>query len=103
MKQVRDDLLAAVLVLNERGWCQKGMEDADGHVCLVGALRVATVGKATVKDWKDVADRTVLERFHAARTALHKWLDEAPTVWNDTPGRTAYQVKFALLQAARRA
>lgn len=101
MSQVSDDLKRAADIVNVLGWCSGSMQDAEGHVCMLGALRISTIGKAVWENALDAADMPQVERFHAARQALHAWLGQAPTVWNDMPGRTAYHVKMALLNTAR--
>lgn len=96
-----DDLLRAAEVLQERGWTQDGMESPDGEVCVIGAIRVATIGRATWNDLSDIAELEQITRFHDARVALTRWLNMPPTIWNDQRGRTQFHVKMALLNTAR--
>lgn len=97
MSQVAEDLVAAITVLDDRGWCQRSILDSNGRVCLVGALRVATVGSAT-----GPARWPQSHRFHEARMAVSDWLGAPSTVWNDQKGRTEAEVRDALLGASRR-
>ena len=89
-------LRRAVAVIGQRGWCQRDIEDDDGRVCLVGALRLACGIPATPNWWgelKPLAELVdVVGRAVGSRGNLG-W-------WNDRPDRTAGQVVAMLGSAA---
>lgn len=103
MSQVADDLRKAADIVNVQGWTKGSMRNAEGQVCVLGALRIATAGKAVWADMWDTIGEEEADRFHKARYVLHNWLGTAPTVWNDTIANTKQEVILVLLKAARSA
>lgn len=97
--QVVADLLTTVRVLQIRGWTQKEMQNEDGAVCLIGAARIATIGKA-ICSLHDIRDPHAVARFHAVRGALFDWLHTAPTVWNDHVASSATEVIDTVMRCA---
>jgi hypothetical protein len=79
-----DVYLRAIEVLEERGWHQGGYESADGRVCIVGALNIAS-GLPS--------DRA---RGHMLVLKVHRGGSD----WNDEAERTLEDIKLALKRAA---
>jgi hypothetical protein len=103
-KTTRDVLLHAALLIEERGWCRVDRQDADGHLCLVGAIEVAQFGSVydTEADWNPSISLEQLDPFGLPAVAVvtkHVGAEKA-WHWNDAPGRTAAEVISALRAAA---
>jgi len=88
-KTVRDVLLHAALLIEERGWCQGLYEAPDGRLCAIGALSVASGGDADI--YVGGAADEALARIVCTAYIPH---------WNDATGRTAAEVIAALRAAA---
>lgn len=92
-------LSKAADILQERGWTQGIYEDADGCLCLDGALRYAVAGA--------VGSFTSTDRYHeyvAASQALEAVIGTRNVIrWNDSSVRTQASVVRALRAAAERA
>lgn len=93
---MNEDLLKAAEYMSEHGWCQGDLEDADGRVCVAGAIKAVVRGK----------DRNL--RSTSAVISLHEYLvkeygDNCAAIsipaWNDDPDRTVEEVILALKQA----
>jgi hypothetical protein len=93
----RDIFLKAIDVLEERGWTQGTMEDGEGRVCLVGALRVALSGRPRTN--KSVGPRvTELTRTAFGLQTGGSWV--SALIWNDAPERSYEEVVLCLKRAA---
>jgi hypothetical protein len=95
-------LLDARDVLRDRGWCQFQLEDANGRVCVNGAIAVAMDGDAMGKriQYGSRFEKPWLEAQASLQQATgvsNAW--NVPT-WNNTPGRTQADVEEALEIAA---
>jgi len=66
-----------------RGWTQLMREDAEGRVCLAGAVSYAALGHA----YSDCGNEAFMDMWRALN-AVVAW----PTTWNDAPGRTFDEV-----------
>lgn len=93
-------LLKTAEVIEERGWTQGKYIDADGCVCVYGAMHVAQ-GRAPL----DAGTSNPAEAH--ARLALLRTLHlpnsfvvDPLAAWNDAPERTAVEVVTALRTAA---
>lgn len=91
----RELLLRAADIMERRGHCRGDYEDADGRVCLQGALRVAHQGHAK---WLPSVSNTPIRN---AAHALSLSLGSPSFIWNDEPGRTQAEAVAALRGAAR--
>lgn len=87
-------------VLRERGWTQHVLENEEGEVCLVGALKIAA-------DVPIESSYSVLEK--ASSSALVVLIDvlvenypnrASPSRFNDTEGRTVEEVIAVLEEVA---
>lgn len=98
-------LRRAAEVLGERGWTQRVEIDEVGQCCAQGAIRLAVTGG--IDRSPDGVDET--ELWSEAENALWDHIEDAGEIvdgvaeWNDTHGRTAAEVKAAMLAAAERA
>lgn len=87
---VKEVLLKAAEIIEERGWCQGSYNKETGEVCAKGGLRKA-VG------WPHQDG----EGYYGALDALYTLIGAGTILsWNDTPGRTKSDVITALRQAA---
>jgi hypothetical protein len=87
----QENLLKAAQYIREHGWCQHRMEDTDGRVCLVGAIK-RTLGMSL--------DSLVFGiEFNKMDTFIG---DKDLGGWNDNPSRTKEEVIAALEGAAKR-
>lgn len=82
--------------IEAHGWCQNAMESPCGKVCLEGAIRRAN----------GITLRTLNEILldgpaWLALNVMWRYLGTEPHRFNDTPGRTAEQVRQALRECAR--
>lgn len=91
MSQTADDLLAAAEIIQRRGWCQGALQKADGSVCLVGALRLASDGSVNRYGSTRVAD--AIGALDLPRFAAY---------YNDDPTTTAEDVILLLKTTAER-
>ena len=91
-KTARDVLRHAALIIEERGWVQRVLSNAEGQVCALGAIYTAATGEAY-----GAPDRYCDE----AAEALSEHVGADIEDWNDAQGRTAEQVIAALREAAR--
>ena len=83
--------LDAIKVLEERGWTQSGrLEDADGAVCLYGAVNIAATGDA--RCWAAVDEGL-------AGALLDAIGGRGPSAWNDDPLTSYEDVVLALKRA----
>jgi hypothetical protein len=97
-------LLKAADLIEQRGWAQGRFEDADGRLCIHGAIHVAVSGLAVRND----RDRDSLSTaaWHQFREYLLVEGVERELVrlgfmfWNDSPKRTQKEVVQALREAA---
>jgi hypothetical protein len=96
----------AAEVIDERGWFQGWYADPDGRrVCMLGACAVALGAEFETEGRSNGEPRVVFARdadntmWHKAWDGLHTKVHKT-TKWNDESGRTAEQVKAALLEAA---
>lgn len=64
-----------------RGWCQNTQIDADGNVCVVGAIKLAA-GVEHISVYRHLGFTMDTSRPNET------W----PAVWNDAPGRTQAEV-----------
>lgn len=82
----RQVLLDAADYIEAHGWCQNALEDHDGSVCVLGAIKA--VGG-------------VITGFSLlAHCALNSHVG-GTFVWNDAPGRTSTEVCAVLREVAR--
>jgi hypothetical protein len=90
-----DILRRAAELLGERGWCQGEIEDGDGRMCAVGAIRrAASEVMHTRHSW---SESVALNRLRGqVRT---REMHSIPR-WNDAPERTAEDVILAMKRAA---
>lgn len=72
----RQVLLSAAEVIEKKGWCRYHIEDAEGHVCLLGALNRAD-GRPRDKDMAKDKLRKYLGVYY-----IHSWNDER---WSSRP------------------
>lgn len=85
-------------VLDKRGWCKGEYEELDGSCCLVGAARVAAIGKPYAGDQASVCDRIQGELAEAIGCDYY-----AVTGWNDADTRRKRDVIALLKRAERKA
>jgi len=86
-------LLCAHEVIEERGWCQKALQTADGRVCLEAAISIAACGRAFLEArWamSEAAVRAFTEMKRRVRFAPGE--DHRLYLWNDRSGRTKGEV-----------
>jgi hypothetical protein len=110
------DLQTAYDILEHRGWCKGNFAKGDGHVCLDGALRRATLGSQNtvpiIEKWNpqtdEQSDRLAAAQKKLADTiALDYPVDMRTGVpnhtkiwgWNDDPDSTVEDVKLILKKA----
>jgi hypothetical protein len=83
-EQVRQDLEAAVSVIEEKGWCRHRLQDDEGRVCALGALHTAVTGhywwpesyEWPASDGVTPTRTTTSLRVDAAREALYAAVPE---------------------------
>jgi hypothetical protein len=92
------DLRTAADLLDERGWLQGAAVHRDGRLCAWRAIRLAVgepIGSPMVT--------RLAPRRNRALEALYRHLGHQGIIdWNDTPGRTADEVKATLRGAAEK-
>jgi len=83
-------VMKSIQTLQERGWCQGGLDNDRGQVCLMGAV-VKTV--QNTKAYHDIWDDFWMDfnNWVIAKCGVN------PVFWNDKPGRTKEEV-IALLR-----
>ncbi len=90
----REVLEAAADIIAERGWCRGLLRDAEGRVCLVGAVQTATIKLGVTQLQPDAID------------CVRQELDERSVFgvpdWNDNQAETAEEVILVLKKAAGR-
>jgi hypothetical protein len=92
----------AIDVLDERGWFKGELCDADGKVCMVGAVLVAA-GVPLAVGPDGVPNEPVGEPLNTILRDLSAATGQAlPGLWNDEPSRTVGQVKAVLAGVADR-
>ena len=97
-KTTADVLRHAALVLEERGWVQGKLADADtGAVCALGALNVAVTGAALGTKGED-SDFAAVER--AALMAELFTNGQPLTTWNDNFAHAREDVTALFRKAA---
>lgn len=103
-RSVKSVLQEALACLERQGWCQHELQNADGQVCLDGALRYAIWGDAAHPCFTIVPGNTHRELYVRV---WHFLGTQVPvlglTLWNDTPGRTWHEVRTMLKTATREA
>jgi hypothetical protein len=82
-RQIR---LEAAAVIEKAGWCQRGLTDLHGRVCLLGAMMLAADSLGANQG-----------EMALAWVELDREAGEALPRWNDAPSRTKEQV-IALLR-----
>lgn len=96
---VADVLEAAADIIERDGWCQ-GAFEANGSVCLLGALRKATIGTTHIYDVGVSAEG--LADYGHARDAVSNLVgfQDLASGYNDAPGRTEFEVIDTLRHCA---
>jgi hypothetical protein len=84
-EETRRVLQDARRILLERGWCRQIRMDADGRVCLVGAIEVAMHGSVRF-------NHTHGNTYKAADDILGPFGIRDAAEWNDDPSRTKAEV-----------
>lgn len=84
---ITEDLLQTANTIREHGWCQKQLYDDYGSMCLLGALRFTIYGSVALTGPRVITALAALDLM-------------APSIWNDTPGRTVEEVILLLEQTA---
>lgn len=84
MAMTTADVLRLAAMKVEAGWCQNHYE-FEGSVCAIGAINRVTSDKA---------------ENMSARVALTNYLGRDIALWNDTRGRTKWQVLNAFRECA---
>lgn len=99
-RQLAKDLKGAVKVLEERGWCQGGYMDSEGHVCVIGAIRTAVWGQPNYSPYATNVDH---KRAIAAQEEFEAVFDDTVDAadFNDVEGRKKKEVVSGLKQARR--
>jgi hypothetical protein len=89
-------------LIAERGHCKEVYEDADGHLCLSGAIRAALLEKlgaqgiysallfphVSYQDWEDILN------------AMDRVNEDSVVRFNDSPGTSAEDVILLLKRSA---
>jgi hypothetical protein len=101
---VHEVLRKAADLIEQRGWAQRRFEDANGRLCIHGAIHLVVSRLAVRNDW---------DRDSLSTAAWHQFLEyilaegvEPDLVrlgfmrWNDSPERTKEEVVRALREAA---
>lgn len=91
MSSVKDDLLKAADIIEERGWCQGNWKNGQGQLCILAALETATTERGRPNSLRP-AIVAVKARIGIANGSLAQW--------NDSPFRTKDEVLAALRSAA---
>lgn len=95
--KVAADLRAAADVIERDGWTQGRYHSADGCHCALGAIVVATTGRALDPD---VDDEAWTDRYRTAVAVLDRHIGRHTPSFNDDPSTTADEVTAALRSAA---
>jgi len=99
MSDAGDLLRAALMVLDERGWCRMEFSSdyVDGPVCAVGALNVASTGWPGTRREEDEEAFTILDGL------VWDKYDRGVIQFNDAIARDVDHVKSLLGYAAEQA
>lgn len=95
MSQFKTAVLNANDIIDQRGWFQNGDESNTGAVCMMYAVAIAV---HKLIDEEDEADQL----YYQIDEALTKQLHIHPIYYNDTVGRTQWQVQAALKECANK-
>lgn len=92
---------SAAAIIQKRGWCKDGYYNANGNVCLVGAVTQALgqgieTPEMLVSPWQ-VEDSAVMRRLIKVLRADGMW---EVARWNDEPERVVTEVIDLLESAA---
>ena len=79
-------------VIQDRGWCQRELQDDDGQLCLLGAIREACHGDATSTHPREFKKDYVAQPCDYLRKKLVRKITLGITVWNDNLDRTKTEV-----------
>ncbi len=99
----RNVLLDAAEIVRERGLAKYDLEDANGHVCIHGAIRLAAygyvdghgrIGSKEIEPCQALCD-------YLRQTGAENVFGIGAANWNNEPNRTADEVIAALEGAAR--
>lgn len=113
-EQWRKDILDAVKVIEERGWCQRTAKNPHGSFCIIGALWEVTHGGWKEHhgyfSWHDDVEHaeTTNPRYMEALRHIADYIEPNKfgfvaskiTDWNDEPKRTKEQVISIMKEVA---
>ena len=79
-------------LLEERGWCQGTPEDANGQLCILGAIREACHGNPHETHGREFKPDYKQQPCDYLRKALGRKTNKGITIWNDSDDRTKKDV-----------
>ena len=84
--EIGECYLKAIEIIEQRGWCKGHLSNAQGEVCMAGAIQIATFNNASLQN------KTL--------DLLHETLGILISKWNDAPERTKGEVIAKLKEIA---